>query len=175
VDDSSNLQWVKIALNGVILYGTYDPIALIDGEVQSVQFRLDATTNSTVVTIPHFWYSAEFDPSFQVLVDTSQVSFSCGKSVANDHGLTASIIGAIVGSVVGASAIVLAVMIFLRRKMRQNSGQNLRSTLDKINAENPYNLTPTTTPLTLSINMDLLNKSREGPLEADENVANGAL
>jgi len=79
VDASDNLRWLKLTLNGVILYGMYLPYALIDSGVQTVMYDYDYVSRQVDITLPHFWSTAEFDPNFQVLTDSS------GKGMCNSQ------------------------------------------------------------------------------------------
>lgn len=70
-DDSDNLRWIKITLNGVTLYGEFQEYALVDTATRSVQFAYNQTAQATTIIVPHFWTSAEFDPDFQVLLTSN--------------------------------------------------------------------------------------------------------
>lgn len=130
-DLSESLQWLKVTLNGVALYATFDPVALIDGTVESVQFSFNASSNNTGVTVPHFWTSVEFDPNFQILVDPSDTTKECGVTVVNDHGINTVVVGAVVGSVAGA-VVIVGSGVYLQRKYRlKNNRHSLRNTLKK--------------------------------------------
>eukprot|EP00026_Physarum_polycephalum_P015332 Phypoly_transcript_15983.p1 GENE.Phypoly_transcript_15983~~Phypoly_transcript_15983.p1 ORF type:complete len:147 (+),score=17.99 Phypoly_transcript_15983:258-698(+) len=68
LDFSGNVLSYSLSVNQVTLYARFLDIAVIDGKLANVQYTYDTKINTTIVTIPHFWDSAEFDPDFEVLV-----------------------------------------------------------------------------------------------------------
>jgi len=143
VDDSLNLQWIKISLNGQSLYGTFNPLAIIDSEAKTVQFSFDTTYNYTVVTVPHFWYSVEFDPSFQVLVDSSapSVCLTDGPeyTVTVATGVNTVVVGAVTGSVVGAVIIFGGAFFGFRYQKKRRLRSRFQKTIELVNRKSAEN------------------------------------
>eukprot|EP00026_Physarum_polycephalum_P014564 Phypoly_transcript_15093.p1 GENE.Phypoly_transcript_15093~~Phypoly_transcript_15093.p1 ORF type:complete len:251 (+),score=16.48 Phypoly_transcript_15093:33-755(+) len=65
--DSSNLRWTMVVIDGVALYGQFLPFAEIDGRVQSISYKLNSD-NTVTALLPHFWDTADMDPHYSVLV-----------------------------------------------------------------------------------------------------------
>lgn len=69
-------------------YGTFENVAVIDGLVKAVQFTFNQTAGHTSITVPHFWYDAEFDPNFQVLLNAEdrKTKKTCNGAVVSTGG-----------------------------------------------------------------------------------------
>jgi len=114
--DGGGLQWVQVSLNGMILYAKYLDFAVIDDEVQNVQFNFVRSNNSAEVhaIVPHFWQYAEIDPDYSVLVDPGA---SENPGPRGDNSVPLTTIIAVVASVVGVAVIVsIAFWVQLRRR-----------------------------------------------------------
>jgi len=130
-DDAENLRWLQVNMGDVSLYGTFAEYALIDDASRVVQFSY-ATNGVVAVTIPHFWFQAEFDPSFQVLLNSRGTASDepigeCGSSEVNGNsggGVSGTVIGSVVGGVAGAAALVAA-GLFAAHKRKQGYRRHL--------------------------------------------------
>jgi len=69
-DDSDNLRWVTLNMNGVTMYSQLLEYALLDGIKRYVNYDLFQTTYISV-EIPFFWYNLTLDPNFGFLFDTN--------------------------------------------------------------------------------------------------------
>lgn len=128
-DGSLNLKWLEVNLHGTSLYVTFDDYAVIDAQNRRVQIVYDRRVSLIAITVPHFWYSAAFDPNFQVLLnDAPQGSQTfqtgeCSSSVQSNSGsnLTGTVIGATIGSVLGVALLVGLGMLALKRHQHKNT------------------------------------------------------
>eukprot|EP00026_Physarum_polycephalum_P000413 Phypoly_transcript_00414.p1 GENE.Phypoly_transcript_00414~~Phypoly_transcript_00414.p1 ORF type:complete len:1618 (+),score=237.56 Phypoly_transcript_00414:610-4854(+) len=131
-DNSDNLLWIKVTVNGAVLYGKFSNFAEIDGVVKVVQFFYNETSALIETIIPFFWDQAVFDPNFQVLLDPAS-SDDClvgdSKKKSNDF-TNGKIAGIVVGVVFGIAILVAVTGYIIMRRKRAQALQQLRSSSD---------------------------------------------
>eukprot|EP00026_Physarum_polycephalum_P010910 Phypoly_transcript_11096.p1 GENE.Phypoly_transcript_11096~~Phypoly_transcript_11096.p1 ORF type:complete len:394 (+),score=50.82 Phypoly_transcript_11096:73-1182(+) len=120
-NDNANLQWLKVFINGVTLYGSFQNYAMLDDVMRNISFSFDSAASVVTVKVPFFWQTAEFDPNFQVLLDTQTTSeVICQSNNKKSNNISGKIAGAVVGSVVGAALLIgVGIFVYLSLKKRQ--------------------------------------------------------
>ncbi|EFA74860.1 hypothetical protein PPL_11894 [Heterostelium album PN500] len=132
---SSEIQYLKLQINGKTLFARFINFGIIDYRIQSLTNKLISpdqqhsgesstiTTSLVGINIPYYESSVLLDPDFSLLVD--QDPNKCGQS---NSGLSnAKIAGIIVGSVVFGVIIVIAAVLILKRRyvFRFDKGINM--------------------------------------------------
>eukprot|EP00026_Physarum_polycephalum_P000497 Phypoly_transcript_00498.p1 GENE.Phypoly_transcript_00498~~Phypoly_transcript_00498.p1 ORF type:complete len:1086 (+),score=101.31 Phypoly_transcript_00498:1345-4602(+) len=129
-DQSDNLLWIKVTLNGVVLYGKFSNVAEIDSVAKVVQFSYNETSALIETLVPFFWEQAVFDPNFQVLLDPTSndpcYDLAKSKTKFNEGKIT----GIVVGIVFGIAILVAVTGYILIRRRRSKALQLLRSSGD---------------------------------------------
>lgn len=163
-DGSNNIQWIKIQLNGVALYGTFSEYAVLDTAIRTVQFLYNSTTGDVIIQTPHFFDEVELDPNFQVLLDPSQLQTSCDGAVRSSTNVAAPVIGGVIGGVVGAACLICGGMLLVRRKRQKKTMRRL-STGPKKEKSNKFGFKKNATPSSSPLYNDI---ERQNPLYRDD-------
>eukprot|EP01111_Echinosteliopsis_oligospora_P009294 TRINITY_DN2704_c0_g1_i5.p1 TRINITY_DN2704_c0_g1~~TRINITY_DN2704_c0_g1_i5.p1 ORF type:complete len:1075 (+),score=268.81 TRINITY_DN2704_c0_g1_i5:1053-4277(+) len=142
-DQSGNLRWLKIARNGLTLYGQFNEKAMMDNVVKNTNYKLTNVNNEVIAVMPHFWSSARIETRYTIINDTeisNTTAAICGVqstaptllpgddiqatpahmpgSVGMSTGLTVGIIAGIIGAVIVAAAITA---FFIHKRNKKNS------------------------------------------------------
>jgi len=127
--DGRNLQWMKLSVYGVSLYAKFLEFAVIDDEVQTVQFNYIPNNNGAVevhALVPHFWNYAEIDPNYAVLVETKAGTPEMPSS-SGGRGLSTITKIIIIACVLGVAGIVGAIgLILMQRRVIQRESMITR-------------------------------------------------
>eukprot|EP00026_Physarum_polycephalum_P009764 Phypoly_transcript_09899.p1 GENE.Phypoly_transcript_09899~~Phypoly_transcript_09899.p1 ORF type:complete len:181 (+),score=25.46 Phypoly_transcript_09899:682-1224(+) len=110
-DQSGNLRWVIVVVDGVSLYGQFLDKGVLDDRVRTVQYSLSADKTTVTATVPHFWDYIDLDPNFSVLVAANKKDL--GICHDNKKDKTKLAIEIVVPVVVGL--ILIAGLVFLFR------------------------------------------------------------
>jgi len=113
-DDQGRLQWQKVSVGDVVLFGKFVEEAEIDGKVRYVSFL--PTEGGVAVQIPYFWDFARLDPDYSVLLGDSQQDENGEPLIDGLSWLFIVIVCA--SGVAGLSVLGAIVYMFNKRKQR---------------------------------------------------------
>ncbi|EFA82489.1 hypothetical protein PPL_04914 [Heterostelium album PN500] len=125
LDNSDNVQWLKMNIDKQSLYSRFVPYALIDDRPLLIRQRLleqsnetKSTTNKVGIIIPFYFNQVLIDPDFSHLVDIDDSPSACeGK---DDSKITTKIIIGVVVGVVGL-AILISLSVFIIKKIGKHN------------------------------------------------------
>eukprot|EP00026_Physarum_polycephalum_P000833 Phypoly_transcript_00834.p1 GENE.Phypoly_transcript_00834~~Phypoly_transcript_00834.p1 ORF type:complete len:1260 (+),score=134.49 Phypoly_transcript_00834:229-3780(+) len=111
-DESGNLRWFMVSINGTALYGQFLDRAVADGRIRKVTYQLGRNTTAITAIIPHFWEYADMDPDFSVLLGDKNGKCVNGKKTHDMKALK------IVVPLVLGLALVACIIIVTYPRMR---------------------------------------------------------
>jgi hypothetical protein len=115
-DQSGNLRWLQVTLNGVSLYTNFFDEALVDGKESRVKYAYNENDQAVTVAVPQFWDQATFT-TISTFLTKGQLgcSASCSNR-GNSKAKTGSIVGGVIGGVAGAALIGGAAAFLLKKR-----------------------------------------------------------
>ncbi|KAF2071118.1 hypothetical protein CYY_007566 [Polysphondylium violaceum] len=154
VDNNSEIDYCRVQINDVSLYGRFIKRGIVDSRIRSITNTISddkatsssSSTNSFIgINIPNYKRFVKIDPDFSVLVDSvpanSRAGSQCSSSLKESKsGLSVGqIVGIAVGGAVFLLILIFLILLFITRKFEDKTiGIKLRRVLKNIVTNNAY-------------------------------------